>query len=192
MLSLEDKAIYAVLQIHYEDITKQNGMEARTERLNRLFKKDSTITKNQALDAFQTFRRPASMSIQAFSNEFDKGLHKTKSYGTVQSDYILVYSLLKSANSSNNHKELIKATSPDLKYNLIKDQLKKIFSDTSRHVPTKNEEVSKTEYVFLTEDFSEMAIEEGFNTDQEYNPFKSTNSQQTFDQELDTYYNKGN
>ena len=192
MLSLEDKAIYAVLQIHYEDITKQNGMEVRIERLNRLFKKDSTITKNQALDTFQTFRRPASMSIQAFSNEFDKRLHKTKSYGTVQSDYILVYSLLKSTNSSNNHKELIKATSPDLKYNLIKDQLKKIFSDASRHVPTKNEEVSKTEYVFLTEDFSEMAIEEGFNTDQEYNPFKSTNSQQTFDQELDTYYNGGN
>ena len=31
---------------------------------------------------------------------------------------------------------------------------------------------------------------EGFNTGQEYNPFRSTNSQQTYDQELDTYYNR--
>ena len=38
-----------------------------------------------------------------------------KSYGTVQSDDILAYCLLKSANLSNNHEELIKATIPELK-----------------------------------------------------------------------------
>ena len=47
-------------------------MDAVIERLNRLFKKDSTITKYQALEAFERFKRPASMSIQAFLNEFDK------------------------------------------------------------------------------------------------------------------------
>ena len=128
------------------------------------------------------------MSIQAFLNEFDKRMCKTKSYGTVQSDDVLAYCLLKSANLSNNHEELIKATIPKLKYDLMKDQLKKTFSDASRHIPTKNEEVIKAEDTFLTEDFNQMSIEEGFNTEQENNPFRSTNSQQTYDQELDTYY----
>ena len=74
----------------------------------------------------------------------------------------------------------------------MKDQLKKTFSDASRHIPTKNEEVIKAEDTFLTEDFCQISIEEGFNTEQESNPFRSTNSQQTYDQELDTYYNRGN
>ena len=37
-----------------------------------------------------------------------------------------------------------------------------------------------------------MLIEEEFNTEQECNPVRSTNSQQTYDQELDTYYNSSN
>ena len=57
---------------------------------------------------------------------------------------------------------------------------------------TKNEEVIKAEDRFLTEDFSQMTIEERFKTEQEYNPFRSTNSQQTYDEELDTYYSRGN
>ena len=68
MLSLEDEALDAVLEIDDEDITKENGVDAIIERLNKLFKKDSTITKYQTLGAFETFRRPANMSIQAFLN----------------------------------------------------------------------------------------------------------------------------
>ena len=47
-------------------------MDALIDYLNRLFKKDSTIIKYQALEAFGTFRRLASISIHAFLNEFDK------------------------------------------------------------------------------------------------------------------------
>ena len=132
------------------------------------------------------------MSIQAFLNEFDKRLYKMKSYGTVQSDDKLAYDLLKSDHLSNNHKELIKVTIPELKYDLIKDQVKKTISDVSRRIPRKNENVIKAEDTFLTEDFSQMTIEERYNTKLEYNSFRSTNIQQTYDQELDTYYNRGN
>ena len=52
------------------------------------------------------------------------------------SEDVLAYRLLKSANLSNHHKQLIKATLPELQYNLMKDQLKKTFSNSSRHVPT--------------------------------------------------------
>ena len=83
-----------------------------------------------------------------------------------QSNDILAYCLLKSPILSDTHEELTKATITELKHDLIQDQLKKIFSDSSRHIPTKNEEVIKAEHIFLIEDFSQMTIE-GFNTDQE-------------------------
>ena len=60
VLSLEDEALDALLGIDDEDIAKENGVDAIIERLNRLFNKDSTITKYQALEAFETFRRLAS------------------------------------------------------------------------------------------------------------------------------------
>ena len=42
-----------------------------------------------------------------------RGFLKTKSDGTVISDDILAYKLLKSANLSSYHEELVKATMPD-------------------------------------------------------------------------------
>ena len=62
-LSLEDEALDAVLEIDNEDIAKENGVDAITERLNRLFKKDPTITKYQALEPFEAFRKPASIKL---------------------------------------------------------------------------------------------------------------------------------
>ena len=40
-----------------------------------MFKKDSTVSKYQALEAF---KRPSNMLTQAYLNEFDKILFKTK------------------------------------------------------------------------------------------------------------------
>ena len=74
----------------------------------------------------------------------------------MQSHDILKNILLKSANFSNHCEELIKATIPELQYDLMKDQLKKIFSGASRHVPTKNEEVIMPADMFTTKAFSPM------------------------------------
>ena len=43
MLSLEDEALDDVQEIDDEDIAKENGVDAIIERLNRLFKKDSSF-----------------------------------------------------------------------------------------------------------------------------------------------------
>ena len=66
--------------------------------------------------AFETFMRSSDISIQTFLNEFEKRLHKTKSYGTEMSEDILAYRLLKSVNLSNEYEQLIKATFPELQY----------------------------------------------------------------------------
>ena len=56
MLSLEDEALDAVLEIDESDISKENGVDFIIERLNRLFKKDSTVIKYQTLEAFMRFK----------------------------------------------------------------------------------------------------------------------------------------
>ena len=63
VLPLEDEASDAVLEIDDTEIAKDDGVDAIINRLNRLFKKDSTITKYQTVEAFETFRRPSNMSI---------------------------------------------------------------------------------------------------------------------------------
>ena len=45
VLSLEDKTLGAVLEIDELDISKENGVDFIIECLNRLLKKDSTVTK---------------------------------------------------------------------------------------------------------------------------------------------------
>ena len=72
------------------------------------------------------------------------------------SDDILAYCLLKSANFSEQHEQLAKATISDLKFDTIKDQLKKIFGDLSHIPPTSSSDgVIETEQVnHLQEDCS--------------------------------------
>ena len=162
MLSLEVEALDAVLEIDESDISKENGVDFIIERLNRLFKKDSTVIKYQTLKAFMTFRRPSNMSIQPYLNEFDKRLFKTESYGTVISDDILAYRLLKSANLSSYHEELVKATIPDFQYDIMKDQLKKTFSDVSKQIPTKSDEIIKMEEAFMAEEINHLSFQESY------------------------------
>ena len=135
VLSLEDGALDAVLEIDETEIAAENSVGTIITRLNHLFKKNSTIAKYQAFILFMTFKRPSTMSIQAFLNEFDKHLFKTKTYGTTMSYDILAYQLIKSAYLSTHHEELIKVLY--LQYNIMNDQLKKTLSDASRQVPTK-------------------------------------------------------
>ena len=86
-------------------------------------------------------------------NEFDKRYHKTKSHGTTMSDDILAYRLLKAANLTPQHEELIKATITDLKFDSMKEQLKKTFSDSTLTPTAGSEDIIKIENTLFTEGF---------------------------------------
>ena len=129
-----------------------------------------------------TFKRPSNVSIQAYLNESDKRFFKTKFYGTVMLDDILAYRLLKSANLSSYHQELVKATIPDLQYDIIKDQLKENFSDASRQIATKSDENIRTEEAFMVEERNHLSFQESYHENElpqekEYNSFRDTPNQ---------------
>ena len=74
------------------------------------------------------------------------------------SEDILAYRLLKSANLPNEHKQLIKATLPELQYDSMKDQLKKIFSNSSQHIPIKAAGLIKTENSLIAASFYHLQL----------------------------------
>ena len=78
-----DEALDGIFEIDEAKIAGETVVETIITRLNRLFKKDSIITKYQAFKSFVTFKRQTTMSTQAFLNECDKCLFKTKTYGTI-------------------------------------------------------------------------------------------------------------
>lgn len=137
VLSLQGEAQDAILELDTSEISGENGVDKIIERLNRLYKKDELTEKYNALEAFETYKRNSNTSIREFLTEFEKRYHKTKSYGTIWSDDLLAYRLLKSANLTTRDEQLVKATIGELKYETVKTKLVKIFSDISE-VPTSN------------------------------------------------------
>ena len=55
-------------------------------------------------------------------------------------DVMLAYKFFKNANISEHHKQLVRATLGELKYNAVKEQLKKVFSDPSNFAGSIKEE----------------------------------------------------
>ena len=71
------------------------------------------------------------MSISDYVIKFEQLYFKTKSFHMEILDGVLAYKLLNSANLTNEQKQLIKATVNKRDYQIMKDQLKKVFSSTS-------------------------------------------------------------
>ena len=148
VLSLENEALDAVLELEEETISAENGVDTIIAKLDRIYKKDETLENYMALEAFETFKRTENMKISDYLNQFEKLFNKTKSYGTQMSENVLAYRLLKSANLPELHEQMVKGTITDLKYDLMKEQLKKMFGES---LPSKEKVSIKTEDTFHTQ-----------------------------------------
>ena len=150
LMTLEGEAEDAVLELTEDEIVSEDGVKLVKERLDKIYKKNETLEKFEALDKFETYSRPLEVSIHDFIIEFDKRYSRTKKLGTAISDDLLAYRMIKSANLSEQDEKVVKATT-SLKYDEVKDKLKSIFGDagcsTSSNI--------KKEDVFQSEDFSD-------------------------------------
>ena len=159
-LSLEGRAREAVLELEVSVISSETGVAEIISKLNGLYLKDKAQSAYEAYDAFETFKRPDNMSMNDFIIEFERLYKKSENFGTKLSTDVLAYRLLKSANISKQHEQLAKATLDELKYDQMKNQLKKIFGDSCR--PTGSSDIGelsiKQEPSFLCEDGSEEVM----------------------------------
>ena len=98
--------------------------------LDKLYLKDETFTAYECYEKFEKYVRPNQGTMDDYINEFEQLYSKSKNKGMEILDGVLAYRLLNGANLSNANKQLVKATVGCMKYETMKQQLKKVFTDT--------------------------------------------------------------
>ena len=81
----------------------------------------------EAYDHFQSFKREENMSFKEFIAEFEKRYNNVMEHNFVVPNKILAFRLLKSANLDAADEQDIVSTVGDLNYDVLKNQLEKVF-----------------------------------------------------------------
>ena len=117
-----------------EDLTSDEGVKKILDHLDTLFEVDAILTDYETYENFETYVRPHGLSMKLFLEEFQLRLKKVEAAGSKLADHVLTYRILKSANISNSDFKLIKATTTELTFKNVTDQLKKVFKENATKV----------------------------------------------------------
>ena len=105
--------------------------------------KDSNYSAYEAYESFEKFCRPKSMPISDYIIEFERLHNKIKNHNMILPDGILAYKFLNNAKITGHHKQLVRATLSELKkYDKMKEQIKKVFSDPTNFTGEVKEETN--------------------------------------------------
>ena len=162
VMPLSGKALESILELDDKDITSQDGVKLIVEKLNILYKNDELHKKFQGLKNFESYRRASDANIQQFQIGFEQYCHKLKQHQTTISEDLLGFKLLKAANLSSHHEQLIQASiTRQIDYETIKAKIKSIFSNEMQtRTAFKHEVKIKAEPIFLTKESASNEDEE--------------------------------
>lgn len=124
---LRGKALETVRnEVKAADILSENGAKLIIDCLTKLYKKDESRYEYDTFGEFIKFKRPTSMSIPDYIVEFNLRYQKFKSYAGALPESVLGYSILESANLSEDKKEICRGTCDKLTYDHMKRQIEKV------------------------------------------------------------------
>lgn len=110
-----------------ETLKTEDGLKELISFLDQKFEKSPDELGYEAFESLMNFRR-STESMREYVNSFERLYDKAKGYNMTVSDGVLAIILLKSANLTAEQMNLCRATS-DLKFDKMKEQLKKTFTD---------------------------------------------------------------
>ena len=135
----------AILELDIEKLNSGNVVENIIAKIDTLYLKDVHCSAYEAYEKSEKYTRPSHMSIGDYIIEFEKLYTKIKNFDMTLPDGVLAYRFLNSANISTHYKELARGPL-ELKYDNMKQQLKKIFGNPKIFVSdTKSELYIKVE-----------------------------------------------
>ena len=145
--TLTGRAKAAVKDLTPAQIGAADGLKSIITRLEKLYLSDANQRIFVALDKFEKFKRPNSMSISDFILAFENLHSAVKNHQCTYPDGVLAYRLLVSANLTPEHERLCRATVETGKwtYENVVNQLKKILNEMP---PTSNTPAIKLENTF--------------------------------------------
>ena len=138
IFSLPDKAKAEALEIPLSELQdgrtyEQNGenktmsgIECLLEVLDKIYLEDIAKEKFKCYDAFRKLTRPESQSIRDFTLEFEKAVKRLDEHEIKLPSAVLAYELLRSANVSDYQYSVAVAIVGELKYENMKDTVRKI------------------------------------------------------------------
>ena len=124
VMSLEGQALDTILELDDKDISHEDGVSIIINKLNNLYKKDELNEKFEDLERFESYKRSSETQMQQFIADFDQTYNKLKRHGITICNDLLGFKLLKAANLSSHHEQLIKATITEVSYDNIKKKEK--------------------------------------------------------------------
>ena len=107
--------------------------------LDKIYLKDESSQAYEAYETFEKFVRPSGMSISDYVIKFEQLYFKAKSFHMEILHGVLPYRLLDTASLTDRQKQLVKATVSKMDYQIMKDQLKKVFTSTSTTADNKTD-----------------------------------------------------
>ena len=133
-----------ILNMDIKKLTEKTSVNNLMVELDKMYLKDESSQAYEAYETFEKFVRPSGMSISYYVIQLEQLHFKAKSFHMTILDGVWAYSLFNSTNLTNKLRQLIKATVSKMDYQIMKDQLKKVFNSTSSNVDNKTH-VDKTD-----------------------------------------------
>ena len=156
-LSLSGKALEAAMELDFEEVSGDTGVQKVVERLRKIYAKDKVEAAYEAFDKFIHFKKKDKMNMVDYITEFESNYSKAKTHGFELSDSSQGFFLMNQAGLSDDHKKLVRATITDLSVQEVKSKLSKVFGD-GKTVSTTSavDEISvKVENINMAEDSEE-------------------------------------
>ena len=136
--SLEGSQRETVLsELAVEEISSVDGVKNIIQTLDYFYLGNEGQNAFNVIDEFLSFKRAPDSTIEQLIIDFQLKMNKVKNSGTVLSERILGYALLKAANLTTDKQDMVKATCQQLTYKTVKIQLEKVgLSSKSSNIKT--------------------------------------------------------
>ena len=129
---LTGKAKAAIQDMDIAEINHEDGLDMILDILDAVFEIDENQAAYLAYQEFETFLRPAEVSLQDYAVKFESLNSKLKSHGMKLPEGVLAYRFLNSANLSKDEMDLCRATITEFKYTEMKKKVLNLFHDKAQ------------------------------------------------------------
>jgi len=130
--ALTGKAKEAVQDMEINEINHADGLKTILDKLDAVFEIDKNQAAYLAYQEFETFLRPAEVSLQDYAVKFESLNSKLKTHGMTLPEGVLAYRFLNSANLSKDEMDLCRATIQEFKYTEMKKKVISLFHDKAQ------------------------------------------------------------
>ena len=120
-----------------EKLTEKTGVNNLIAELDKMYLEDESSKAHETYESFEKLVWPSGMNMSDYFIKFEQLYFNAKSFDMEILEGVLAYRLLNSSNLTNEQKQLVKSTVSKIDYQIMKDQLKKVFTSTSTNVDKK-------------------------------------------------------